>query len=147
MEPVFVSRERELGKLGGFLANALEGRGRVCFVTGEAGFGKTSLTLEFARRAAHVDLGVTPGRATERRQRASRGTIDDLGGYTTGNIAYNASAATVQTALQGLTSIGSGNIDVSKTQNTGTAQEWTLTFQGALAAANQSQVTINFYFI
>jgi tetratricopeptide (TPR) repeat protein len=51
VEPVFVSREKELGKLGGFLANALEGRGRVCFVTGEAGFGKTSLTLEFARRA------------------------------------------------------------------------------------------------
>jgi len=51
VEPVFVSREKELGKLGGFLANALDGRGRVCFVTGEAGFGKTSLTLEFARRA------------------------------------------------------------------------------------------------
>jgi len=51
VEAVFVSREKELGKLGGYLANALEGRGRVCFVTGEAGFGKTCLTLEFARRA------------------------------------------------------------------------------------------------
>ncbi len=51
MEAVFVSREGELIKLGGFLANALAGRGRVCFVTGEAGIGKTSLTLEFARRA------------------------------------------------------------------------------------------------
>ena len=61
MEPVFVSREKELGKLGGFLANALEGRGRVCFVTGEAGFGKTSLTLEFARRAQQQQRGAAGG--------------------------------------------------------------------------------------
>jgi tetratricopeptide (TPR) repeat protein len=51
VEAVFVSRNKELGKLGGFLADALEGRGRICFVTGEAGFGKTRLTLEFAQRA------------------------------------------------------------------------------------------------
>lgn len=29
----------------------IEGQGQVCFVTGEAGFGKSSLTAEFARRA------------------------------------------------------------------------------------------------
>ncbi len=51
MEGVFVSREKELNKLGEFLTGAVAGRGRVCFVTGEAGFGKTSLALEFARQA------------------------------------------------------------------------------------------------
>lgn len=66
-----------------------------------------------------------------------------FGGHTTGNIAYNADAATVQTALEGLTSIGGGNIGVVKTQNTISTQEWTLTFQGALAGADQSQVTVN----
>jgi predicted ATPase len=63
VEATFVSREKELAKLGGFLAAALEGRGRVCFVTGEAGFGKTSLTLEFARHAQqqNADLLVAFG--------------------------------------------------------------------------------------
>jgi DNA-binding SARP family transcriptional activator/predicted ATPase len=49
--PVFVSRERELAQLGGFLDLALAGQGRVVFVTGEAGSGKTALVQEFARRA------------------------------------------------------------------------------------------------
>jgi RHS repeat-associated protein len=49
----------------------------------------------------------------------------------------------VQTALQGLASIGSGNISVTKTTDTSTDQVWTLTFQGSLAAANQSQLTID----
>ena len=66
-----------------------------------------------------------------------------FGGQTTGAIAYNASAATVQTALQGLSSIGSGNVSVVKSIGTSASQEWTLTFQGSLAAANQSQVTVN----
>jgi adenylate cyclase len=47
----FVSREKELGKLAKFLSGAIEGHGRVCFVTGEAGFGKTSLALAAARQA------------------------------------------------------------------------------------------------
>jgi predicted ATPase len=51
VEQVFVSRENELERLGSFLARAVTGQGQVCFVTGEAGFGKTSLTVEFARRA------------------------------------------------------------------------------------------------
>jgi tetratricopeptide (TPR) repeat protein len=51
LEQVFVSREKELARLGEFLDRTLGGRGQVCFVTGEAGFGKTSLTVEFTRRA------------------------------------------------------------------------------------------------
>jgi len=61
--PVFVARERELAQLDGYLDQALSGRGRVVFVTGEAGQGKTALVAEFARRAqaAHPDLLVASG--------------------------------------------------------------------------------------
>lgn len=63
MEQVFVSRDKELARLGEFLGRALNGQGQVCFVTGEAGFGKTSLTAEFARRAQQqsTDLLVAVG--------------------------------------------------------------------------------------
>jgi DNA-binding SARP family transcriptional activator/predicted ATPase len=60
---VFVARERELARLEAQLAPALAGRGRVAFVTGEAGSGKTALLQEFARRAqeAHPDLIAASG--------------------------------------------------------------------------------------
>jgi predicted ATPase len=47
----------------GFLEQALTGQGRIVFVTGEAGSGKTSLLAEFTRRAqdAHKDLIVANG--------------------------------------------------------------------------------------
>lgn len=48
-------------------------------------------------------------------------------GQTTGAIAYDALAATVQTALEGLGNIGAGNISVS-----GSPGEWGYAFQGAL---------------
>ncbi len=62
---VFVARERELGQLDDFLDRALAGQGQVCFVTGEAGSGKTFLVTEFARRAQdqHEDLIVAVGQA------------------------------------------------------------------------------------
>jgi adenylate cyclase len=62
---MFVARERELGQLDDFLCRALAGQGQVCFVTGEAGSGKTSLVSEFARRAQdqHHDLIVAAGQA------------------------------------------------------------------------------------
>jgi predicted ATPase len=61
--PPFVAREYELAQLDRFLDLALAGQGRVVFVTGEAGSGKTALVQEFARRAedAHVDLVVASG--------------------------------------------------------------------------------------
>jgi len=55
LDQVFVTRQRELDRLDSLLANATEGSGQICFVTGEAGFGKTSLTAEFARRAQQRD--------------------------------------------------------------------------------------------
>ena len=61
--PVFVARERELARLEFFLDEVLAGRGRVVFVTGGPGRGKTALLSEFARRAMvrHKDLLVTSG--------------------------------------------------------------------------------------
>lgn len=50
-------------------------------------------------------------------------------GQTTGSIAYNASAGTIQTALEGLSTIG--NVAVS-----GSSPTYTAEFQGALAATN-----------
>ena len=54
----FVAREPELARLCGHLDVALTGRGRVVFVIGGPGRGKTALIQEFARRAQDrsVDL-------------------------------------------------------------------------------------------
>ena len=61
--PVFVARENELKQLDRFLDLATSGQGRVAFVTGEAGSGKTALLQAFAWRAeqAHPDLVVAGG--------------------------------------------------------------------------------------
>ena len=61
--PPFVGRLRELAWLENQLAQALAGNGRVVFVVGEAGRGKTRLMAEFARRAQeeHSDLVVASG--------------------------------------------------------------------------------------
>ena len=48
---VFVSRDRELAQLRGYLDGALIGDGHVIFVTGGPGRGKTALIREFALRA------------------------------------------------------------------------------------------------
>ena len=63
VEPLVFARERELAQLDGFLKLALAGQGRVVFVTGEAGGGKTTLVQEFTRRAqaTHAHLGVASG--------------------------------------------------------------------------------------
>lgn len=50
-EDIFVAREIELKQLNSWLTVTLAGSGRIGFVTGEAGRGKTSLLAEFARRA------------------------------------------------------------------------------------------------
>ncbi len=47
----FVARERELAQLEAHLIATLNGSGRIVFVTGEAGQGKTTLMAEFARHA------------------------------------------------------------------------------------------------
>src|SRR5262249_50657057 len=60
-------------------------------------------------------------------------------GQTTAAIAYNASAATVQIALQALTSIGSGNALVASPTGSG----WVVRFAGTLAGAAQPAMTGN----
>jgi RHS repeat-associated protein len=56
---------------------------------------------------------------------------------TTGGIAYNASAATVQSAVEALTSVGSGNVVVTDAPGGG----WEVRFAGTMAAQYQVQVT------
>jgi len=49
--PLFVGREGELARLEAHLGIALTGKGRVVFISGEAGSGKTTLMAEFAQRS------------------------------------------------------------------------------------------------
>jgi predicted Ser/Thr protein kinase len=64
LHPVFVARERELDRLVDSLKTALLGKGRVLFLTGDAGSGKTALIQEFCRRAleTNADLIVADGK-------------------------------------------------------------------------------------
>lgn len=55
MEQIFIAREQQIKHLGKYLAEAVGGQGRVCFVSGEAGSGKTTLVQEFVRRAQEGD--------------------------------------------------------------------------------------------
>jgi serine/threonine protein kinase/tetratricopeptide (TPR) repeat protein len=65
--PSFVGREPELRKLESFLRQAIEGTGRIVFITGEPGIGKTSLSDEFLRRARkqYPGLLISRGRCVE----------------------------------------------------------------------------------
>jgi predicted ATPase len=56
--PPFVARQRELARLDRFLEEALAGQGRVVFVTGGAGRGKTALLDEFAQQALEKHAGL-----------------------------------------------------------------------------------------
>lgn len=60
-------------------------------------------------------------------------------GQTTAAIAYNATAATVQTRLEALSTIGAGNVTVTGGPGPGTA--WVVTFAGDLADTNVAQMT------
>lgn len=62
-QQVFIAREKQLEQLNQRLAQAAAGQGQVCFVSGEAGSGKTTLVNEFARRAQeqNKDLVVAVG--------------------------------------------------------------------------------------
>jgi|GEM_PF-4941739 len=72
-DSTFVARERELNRLNDFLAAALAGKTQVCFITGEAGEGKSALLGEFIRRAqlAHPDLSAATSQCN-----AQAGTSD-----------------------------------------------------------------------
>lgn len=59
----FVARERELVQLKAHLTSSFNGSGRIVFIAGEAGYGKTTLMVEFARQALtlYPDLIVAGG--------------------------------------------------------------------------------------
>ncbi|MEX2645398.1 MAG: choice-of-anchor D domain-containing protein [Gaiellaceae bacterium] len=61
-----------------------------------------------------------------------------LGGYTTAPIAYNASALAVKNALEALTSIGVGNVKVSKA-----GSAYRITFIGSLAGTDVALLAAN----
>ncbi|HEX6719886.1 MAG TPA: protein kinase, partial [Pyrinomonadaceae bacterium] len=65
--PSFVGREPEMKKLESLLQQAIEGTGRIVFITGEPGIGKTSLSDEFLRRARkhHAGILISRGRCVE----------------------------------------------------------------------------------
>lgn len=68
-----------------------------------------------------------------------------FGGQTTATIARNAAAATVQTALLALSTVGAGNATVVLTSGTpGTDAVYTVTFAGALAYTTNGALTANF---
>jgi DNA-binding CsgD family transcriptional regulator/tetratricopeptide (TPR) repeat protein len=60
-----VGRSRELATLRGALDAAIDGRGRVVFLVGEAGIGKSRLALTTAGDATHRALTVLRGRAVQ----------------------------------------------------------------------------------
>lgn len=69
---------------------------------------------------------------------ATAGTFTiTFSGQTTTGLAWNVSAAAMQTALLALSSIGAGNISV-----TGGTGAWYVEFIGTLAAANQPKMTV-----
>lgn len=51
MRQEFVSREAELNRLNTFLTQTLSGQAQVCFISGEAGTGKSRLIEEFVRQS------------------------------------------------------------------------------------------------
>lgn len=64
-----------------------------------------------------------------------------FGGQTTATIPYNATAAQVRTALEALSTIGTGNVTTAGGAHPGTPI--TVTFTGALANTNVAQMTAN----
>ncbi|MCP4426289.1 MAG: AAA family ATPase, partial [Chloroflexi bacterium] len=66
LPPPFVARDRELAQLNHFLNQTYTRKGRVAFITGEPGSGKTTLMHAFTRQtmAANPDLLVVSGKCS-----------------------------------------------------------------------------------
>jgi hypothetical protein len=100
------------------------------FVTVTAGKADADATNQTTDETQLVSIGNAP----------TGGTFTlTFSGQTTAAIAYNASAATVQTALEALATIGAGNI----TATGPTGGPWQLKFSGSLAAQNLPLITGN----
>lgn len=71
---------------------------------------------------------------------ATGGTFDlTYSGQTAANVAYNVTAGNLVTALEALSNIGVGDVDVELVQ----AGVYRITFQGALADTNVAQMTVD----
>lgn len=100
-------------------------------VTGSAGSGSTLGVSISQTRAA---VAGTNQKQTFRVPQSAAGTFTiTIGDQTTSGIAVGASAATVDTAVEGLSTIGSGNCTVTKTSDSND-DIYELEFNGSLAA-------------
>jgi DNA-binding winged helix-turn-helix (wHTH) protein/tetratricopeptide (TPR) repeat protein len=61
----YVGRVEVMRRLEALLAEAKQGRGRLCLVSGEAGIGKTRASEELMSRAEHRGMSIWLGRAVE----------------------------------------------------------------------------------
>lgn len=107
-------------------------------------------TVEFTGALAETDVDLMTADAsnlvgTNEQQIISLGTVTGgtftltYSGQTTGNIAYNADAATVEAALEGLSNIGAG-----EATTTGSAGgPWTVAFSGALGGTDVDPITVD----
>lgn len=99
-------------------------------------------TVSTVDRALAVDL-YNPGKNEIQTIRVNNATGGDFNvtfeGQTTGAIAYNASAATIKTALEALSNIAPGEVDVTggPVNTTNVVVE----FKGALGKSNRTQMT------
>lgn len=96
--------------------------------------------LEFGQNAV-IDAGTNEVQTLTVSGTVSGGTyIINFRGQQTASLAYNATAAAIQAALEALGAIGSGNVAVTGGALPGTPA--TITFQGALAGLDVPAVTI-----
>lgn len=87
---------------------------------------------EYTVTARTLGSGTDEVQAVEMDDDVSGGTFTlSFGGQETGNLAYDASAAVVEAALEALSTIGLGGVTV-----TGSTPIWTVTFTGSLASTN-----------
>ncbi len=94
-------------------------------------------TQEYTVTARTLGSGTNEVQSVEIDDDVSGGTFTlTYAGYTTGTIAYNASAAVVEAALEALNSVGLGAVTV-----TGSSPIWTVTFTGTLANTNVALLT------
>lgn len=109
--------------------------------TGPIAYNATASAIQTAL-AGLASIGVGVGGTNEQQlvtiSNATSGTFTlTYSGQTTGAIAFNAAASAVQTAIQALSNVGSGNATV-----TGSAGgPYTVTFAGTLADTNVAQMT------